>query len=418
MHNTSPNPNFLEAAERIAYQVVNESIWHNDCCTWLSYGINPVDSSSKSFVYGNIESNFYDGSCGIAYYLAWAYKFTNNILFKKHATGAINHALKLAALLPVDNGYESFYTGVGGVAKTAYDVGKLTDQPAIKEQSLGLIAKIKNAGLGNCGNDVINGPAGILPFLIQLDQTETVPGLKTFILSLGEKILNEGILNEKGLSWDTGMPKFQNLTGYAHGASGFIHALTELYHYSQDKHFANAALEGLRYERNCFMPDQQNWPDFRKDEPAPQTEIRCMNAWCHGAAGIGLSRIRVWEVLKDNVAKEETLIALKTVQRSLHEYYQQPSSFGLCHGAAGNADLLIEASKTLQNQQYLMEAAHAGDFGIRYYLKQHKPFITGLKDGLYSPGFMNGLAGIGYFYLRLASLGNVPSVLLQRGLLI
>jgi len=39
-------------------------------------------------------------------------------------------------------------------------------------------------------------------------------------------------------------------------------------------------------------------------------------------------------------------------------------------------------------------------------------FVTGVPLGVETPGFMTGLAGIGYELLRLAQPGTVPSALL------
>jgi lantibiotic modifying enzyme len=43
---------------------------------------------------------------------------------------------------------------------------------------------------------------------------------------------------------------------------------------------------------------------------------------------------------------------------------------------------------------------------------EEQGWITGVPQGVETPGLMTGLAGIGYALLRLAAVEQVPSVLL------
>jgi hypothetical protein len=89
---------------------------------------------------------------------------------------------------------------------------------------------------------------------------------------------------------------------------------------------------------------------------------------------------------------------------------QPTAMFALCHGAAGNAELFIEAGEVLGDPGYTAIAEAIGRQGIERYHEPRRPWPSGLTAGGDTPGLMLGLAGIGYFYLRLHDHAT-PSVL-------
>jgi len=129
-----------------------------------------------------------------------------------------------------------------------------------------------------------------------------------------------------------------------------------------------------------------------------------MTAWCHGAPGIGLSRLRMlagesaatarWEVTQ---AVESTLV----------------SGFGdnhsLCHGDLGNLDFLLQASEALSNDRWRVDGHRM--IGRTLDDIEHNGWKCGIGKPIETPGLMTGLAGIGYGRLRLAEPRLVPSVL-------
>ena len=120
----------------------------------------------------------------------------------------------------------------------------------------------------------------------------------------------EAAKEDTGWSWKT-TEAARNLTGFSHGAAGIGWALAELYAASREGGFRAAALEAFRYERSCWNPGKRNWPDFREDEPEYPVH------WCHGATGIGLSRLRTWQILGDPELLAEAHSALATVREDM-----------------------------------------------------------------------------------------------------
>jgi lantibiotic modifying enzyme len=82
----------------------------------------------------------------------------------------------------------------------------------------------------------------------------------------------------------------------------------------------------------------------------------------------------------------------------------------LCHGALGNVELLLTAARVLDRPQDHEALARAtADVAASI---EANGWVTGVPLGAETPGFMVGLAGIGYELLRLAEPDKVPCVLL------
>src|SRR5262249_12218124 len=171
------------------------------------------------------------------------------------------------------------------------------------------------------------------------------------------------------------------------------------------------ALELIEWERNLFNGEKKNWPDLRereshglsagKDEPVFQV------AWCHGAPGIGLARLRSLPHLDDAETRAEIGVALET---TLTQSFDRNHS--LCHGELGNLELVVCAGQWLDSKWEVeanrLAATILGD------IQQHG-WLCGVPLELETPGLMTGLAGIGYELLRIADPTRVPSVLSLQG---
>ena len=83
----------------------------------------------------------------------------------------------------------------------------------------------------------------------------------------------------------------------------------------------------------------------------------------------------------------------------------------VCHGVAGNAELLIQASRVFNDTNDMAAADRVGQLGIEWYRRNDLPWPCGVPGGGETPNLMLGLAGMGYFFLRLAEPSSVPSVL-------
>src|SRR5689334_21885132 len=137
-------------------------------------------------------------------------------------------------------------------------------------------------------------------------------------------------------------------------------------------------------------------------------------AWCHGAPGIGLSRVRAVELLPaEPEVREDAAVALRTTATGVRDALDVPTtSFSLCHGVAGNAELLLYAGTSLPSPEHRAMAEHVGRVGAMRFEDAGEPWPSGVNGGGDTPNLMLGTAGIGYHYLRLADPERVPPVVI------
>jgi lantibiotic modifying enzyme len=168
----------------------------------------------------------------------------------------------------------------------------------------------------------------------------------------------------------------------------------------------------IDYERSLFSAEVGNWPDLRvfdvPQDQATATPFRYPTAWCYGAPGIGLARLRCLPHLDDPLLRTEIDTAVCTTRAR---------GFGqshiLCHGDLGNLELLMVAAQAGLESTGCAEVNRLAA-GILLSI-QRDGWLCANPMHLESPGLMTGLAGIGYQLLRLAEPARVPSILTLAG---
>jgi len=138
-------------------------------------------------------------------------------------------------------------------------------------------------------------------------------------------------------------------------------------------------------------------------------------AWCEGETAIGFSRLALYALLAGQARTEvarELDSALDATQAGLTQPFGPGRGFCLCHGAAGLAELLIDAGLALNRPSLLTLAEMVAGTGLAQFHDPDNPWPSGVPVRGESPNLMLGLAGIGHFYLRLRAPEAVPSVLL------
>jgi lantibiotic modifying enzyme len=201
------------------------------------------------------------------------------------------------------------------------------------------------------------------------------------------------------------------LAGFGHGAAGISWGLAKLYKILNNPMHKNFLKASLAYENSLFYKDAGNWADLRNLASARQIDtingIHFMKAWCHGAPGIGLSRLEILDVLDEEVVEQDIRVAIQT---TLREGFGL--SHSLCHGDMGNLDFLFTAAQYFSNDQ-LKNKCYKLASSINETIVE-RDIICGNAFGIEIPGLMNGIAGIGYQFLRLNDPDNIPSILLLQ----
>ena len=412
---------FLKMAERFGASLVEQAIWTDDACTWtvnVPYREQPAARISNPEDAGG---HIYQGTAGIGFFLAQLVQHTDTTdaeALSETADGALRHAVRTLRDINPERLKQNFgfHNGPIGVAWALMQSAPVCNAD-VEADIRALIEPLDAHEHLDQGIDVIAGAAGAIPALLQLASFLGSDGPARMALRLGETLIRRANKEPIGWSWPTvTSAAARYLTGYAHGAAGVGQAFLELYAVTGAPRYRYAAQRAFRYEDQFFNPENGNWPDFRNtdrslllrtrspDELAnmtlrgelPTYSYHTMSAWCHGAPGIALARLRSMSLLPDDTDRDAIEHALDTTADTL----SRQTNYSLCHGFSGNALSLVYASEVLGDDPYrtvAMEQAHAALDAWEHTTAWPGGTIAQEPD----PSLMLGTAGTGHFLLKL-----------------
>lgn len=359
--------------------------------TWVSLDVNYFGQWDISV----LRNGLYSGLSGILIFSTYLYKITKKERFKELAQN-VCETITNFPILAAD--FKSAYFGQTSV------IYALTHYIKVFGANKKVIAYVKNS-IEQAGEkvkedkhyDILGGSAGIIQVLInayeELGYTEALKYAELY----GDHLLENQTSTSNGSGWinsDTN----EILGGFSHGTSGIAWSLLRLHKHSKEEKYLQGALKAIEFDRSLYDSDRDNWIDLRNTDADTIT-------WCHGAAGIGMSRLLFLEYLKDEELEKEIDIALSTtLKRGLG------SNDSLCHGDLGNSELFCMASTTFKEKEYLNIARK---IGMNVIEKKNRTgrFTTGAPNNIETPGLFVGTSGIGFQLLRLVAPEEVPSIL-------
>ncbi|HET7461748.1 MAG TPA: lanthionine synthetase LanC family protein [Longimicrobium sp.] len=422
---------FLEAARRIGERVAAAAEWTSDtAATWTVMSPDRDNPALRVAKPATASGTFYEGTSGIALFLAhlWDVTGRSDDALLKAALGGIQYALDETGELPAAS--FGFHGGRVGIAYAAAVIGRLAGRPELVRAAQTVLEGAAGHEEEDRGLDVIGGGGGAIQALVAmapwLDDPQVALGMAR---RLGDHLIGAADHEPEGWCWGTMRGSaVRHLCGYAHGSAGVGHALLELYLATGDSRYRYAMEQAFLYESCFFDPESSNWPDLRHGElgeylyagrteelkqrllagdDLPPQPARYMSAWCHGAPGIGLSRLRAWQTLGEAAYLDDARAALRATLASLED---PRMNYSLCHGRGGNAETLMVAAEVLGERELLERPRQVAVEGWETYEAKGQRWACGTMQGAPDPGLLLGESGIAYFLLRLARPG-VPSVL-------
>lgn len=348
----------------------------------------------------------YDGLSGICLFLAYLGKVGGVPAHESTArqlAGQISRRLEAGDLEMTNIGA---FAGWGGLIYTFTHLGSLWNAPELFGKADQIIDMLPPLIEADQKLDVIAGSAGCLVSL--LCRYTAAPSEKILHIAelCGDRLISTACRTKSGLGWLTQADSSRVLAGFSHGIAGIAWALLELFQATGKERFRETAMAALVYERSLFCKEQGNWPDLREydEHEAGDPHTSFPVAWCHGAVGIGLARLRSKRSVHDDEINHELAVALETTLK--HGF---GGNHSLCHGDMGNLELLIQG-KELMHRPDIEEAINRVTTQIMYELDRgNRICATPLR--VETPGLMTGISGIGYGLLRLAEPHLVPSIL-------
>ncbi len=300
------------------------------------------------------------------------------------------------------------FNGWAGVIYVYMHLSHLLDEPELLNDVTVLLDNISGRIADDKDLDLFSGCAGALVVMLGLHDLTGSQKSLDLAISCGNRLLETAKPMEQGVGWVLPGVSQKPLTGISHGNAGIAMALAELSSKTGRGDFGKAAKEALVYERAAFCEKEQNWPDFRANFSASvkvdQSKRHFVLAWCHGAVGIGLSRLRILPHIKDPSLIIEIQNALnKTLASGFG------NNFSLCHGDLGNLELILRAGLALEDAELKKKTDQLTSRILDG--MEENGWLCGVPLGVETPGYMNGLAGICDMLLRLAEPQKVPSVL-------
>jgi hypothetical protein len=385
---------WIDVAHRIAARLVRDALWSGDECTWLGWSVIPGSETRKPAVC-TAGGDLYAGTAGIALFLAHMARATGDARCRATALGALRHSARRSM-----HGYwpVGAYSGLAGLMHAALGVGESLGDGESRRLAARFFRRLTDARPMDLEVDVIEGRAGAIRALLQAGEAQQVDAGRALDCGVryGRDLLRLATRHGERSSWATVLGRgAHHLLGYSHGAAGIACALADLHAATGEAAFRDGARRALNHEYAGFDDARKNWPDLR----SAGAERSYMSAWCSGAPGTALALARL--AAGGHVDARYLDAAVETTRASVAAPApgERPSCC-LCHGIAGNLEILLEIHRRA-NRPDLLAAVQAGAEAMT--LRHHATGVwpCGIVDGGESPGLMLGLAGIGMFYLRL-----------------
>ena len=374
------------------------------------YWVTPYYDKATDTFPAREYNEIFNGNCGIALFfiaLFEAYHQQEDLALAKKI---IDRILKNDYI--IQPRFYGFYTGITGLIYCLVRLYETANDEQYLKAALHLNDTHRNGISTDMKEmDLLSGAAGnllVLTLLYHHTKEETVI---EDIRILIHRFLNDARISTEGLKWDHSKLAYDSLTGFSHGASGIAYALMQVGTYFGYEGLIYLGSEALKYEMQYYDEQTSNWLDLRLGArrfnlPGGHTwelnvflpELKSVNSWAHGAAGIGIARRYAWSITHDPVYLDQYNTS---IQKCLEDINARREDYTLCSGYAGMVTLLIK-DKTAINKI-------AGDAAELY--KRTGTYNTFTPANSRDMGLLSGRSGIGYMLINILTKGKMNNVL-------
>jgi len=377
---------------------------------------NALECSDGSITWGRgytrdgqpvADAGIFNGRCGEAIFFSALFAATRDRRFEQTSLAALRGILEVAQLRSGPELRERIGIGLTGVGSMIYAlvrVSEFLDRPDLRDHARVCARWIDDeAILDERDHGVLDGSAGAVLGLLALTRYDDGGALSQAVSCARNIVRNRRPDPVSGYRAWTAASETPR-SGFAHGSTGIAHALLQVASRASDRDLRDAALEAFAFERTIYRDDEHDWPDHRG-----QARNRMRSSWCHGAVGVGLSRLCALAHLDNSeidAAKRDLTTAVET---ACTKFFVGGQS--LCCGSAGRLDLLLECGLRLRNDRYVSRAYELSAPLLAIMARRERSKRAATQSVPRGPGLWQGLAGVGYTFLRLSDPSVYPSIL-------
>ncbi|MDZ5606025.1 type 2 lanthipeptide synthetase LanM family protein [Bacillus pseudomycoides] len=381
---------FIEKAEQIAKDIQSQAIVGNDSgkrnYSWINS--TPIGVEEIHWSHAPMGDSLYNGLSGMAMMYLSLWVVTKNDRYLNLGLDILEDLLTRILdweqvgkkeLIPI-----GAFTGASSYIYVLMNYYIVTKEKKLKEAACELATKLPQLLQKDKEYDIISGVAGAIVVLVGSYEIENDRIFLEVAKKCAEHLIKNSIEDdEDGISW-IGISDVP-LTGFSHGNSGYIYALTILNRHLKRKDYNEIISKGLKFENNHIYKNA--WLDKRMKNQ----EVSAAS-WCHGSPGILISRLELAQYPDSKISTQSNSDLKVALNNILEDGFGREHS--LCHGDIGNAMVLINYGRITKDESYINIGQNL------LYESIVRGEVEGLKcgvgNGVDSPNLMIGLAGVVY----------------------
>lgn len=262
------------------------------------------------------------------------------------------------------------YDELGGVLHLLTRAGEIWDAPELLRSAHRLVPAFTAALREPQPLDVMTGVAGAALALVALHRTDPSAQALEAVRAAG-----------------TGLAELEEsaVPGFAHGLAGRAHALAVVANLTGDTTLLDRAAEARERVAGVRLADA---------------------SWCRGNAGLVMAEASGLRLVggSERQRPQGVDLVMAGVARGV-------GNDSLCHGTLGLVEALRTTAEHTGDEETARAARQATADVARRVLAGR--VVTGVPRGTWTPGLLDGAAGIGYGLLRASAPDRVPNVLLM-----
>ncbi|MBE5320821.1 type 2 lantipeptide synthetase LanM family protein [Pedobacter sp. MR2016-19] len=398
----------ISVAKIIASELEQEALRSSDgSMAWIAL---EYLKEADIFQFKPISYNLYSGAAGIGFFFGALFKVTGEEKYHLLAKAAMTPIMRI-----VDEEMNELvrYSGVGGgigLGSLIYafaslavffqdaEFGKTATDYALK-----CMTRIDSEVLeADKKLDIIFGSAGLLLGLIKLFRVTGDAEVMHKITMTADHLLK----NCRDTAQGEGLvPTYGNkvITGMSHGASGVAIALMKAFDLTKDERYRATAMAHIDFEEKMYDANAANYPTYQ----STPTENKFITAWCHGAPGIGLTRLIAYQITHDESLKPQIEKNMQFTTAFSLEHLDH-----ICCGNFGRLDIELEYARFIKDEASIGRIKREAAYIVnRFYENDGFRLFIDAPIKVFSPGLFVGATGIAYSLLRIGFPDQLPSVL-------